>query len=164
MASLQLSSDLINIWERVGGDRNHFENRMLTFIEEEILVLLKPQEALVTKWKASENGRRDFAKYLLEKLGYYPPSETMETLWRYYTKRGGKQRNKSLALTFANYVEKQCMHCETKKGPFHVDHIIPLAKGGQDEASNLQCLCSDCNWKKGFGLDIKFNLFFNNRR
>ena len=31
----------------------------------------------------------------------------------------------------------------------HIDHIIPIAKGGKSVASNLRVLCSKCNGKKG---------------
>lgn len=31
----------------------------------------------------------------------------------------------------------------------HVDHIIAVAKGGDSSESNLQTLCSDCNFGKG---------------
>lgn len=31
----------------------------------------------------------------------------------------------------------------------HVDHIIPIAKGGKTELNNLRTLCSDCNLGKG---------------
>jgi 5-methylcytosine-specific restriction endonuclease McrA len=27
----------------------------------------------------------------------------------------------------------------------HVDHIVPKAKGGSDEVSNLRCLCVSCH-------------------
>lgn len=30
----------------------------------------------------------------------------------------------------------------------HYDHVIPLARGGLNDVTNLQCLCSDCNLKK----------------
>jgi len=39
----------------------------------------------------------------------------------------------------------------------HVDHIVPLSRGGGDEESNLQTLCASCHSKKtvlydgGFG-------------
>ena len=35
------------------------------------------------------------------------------------------------------------------KEKFHVDHIMPLKLGGSDWPSNLQCLCPDCNMRKG---------------
>ena len=31
----------------------------------------------------------------------------------------------------------------------HVDHIIPIAKGGKTVKENLRTLCEKCNWGKG---------------
>lgn len=45
----------------------------------------------------------------------------------------------------------QCQACG-KKPPevkLQVDHIIPLAKGGTNDISNLQTLCQGCNLAKG---------------
>lgn len=28
------------------------------------------------------------------------------------------------------------------------DHIVPLARGGTDEDSNIRCLCADCHAKR----------------
>jgi len=33
--------------------------------------------------------------------------------------------------------------------PFHIDHIIPLSKGGENTKENLQVICRTCNLKKG---------------
>lgn len=45
----------------------------------------------------------------------------------------------------------RCVQCGAKKedgATLHVDHIIPVSKGGTDELDNLQTLCSDCNLNK----------------
>jgi len=76
--------------------------------------------------------------------------------------------------TFTKYTK--CVNCsregthfriasnnDSKKGPhsFHLtlwsedkvqmtkDHIIPSSKGGADHMSNMQCMCTKCNQKKG---------------
>jgi 5-methylcytosine-specific restriction endonuclease McrA len=47
--------------------------------------------------------------------------------------------------------KRTCAACYTKfKGDdYHVDHIVPLALGGSNWASNIQMLCPPCNMSKG---------------
>ncbi len=45
-----------------------------------------------------------------------------------------------------------CMKCGRKvtKKDFHVDHIVPLAQGGNEwDLDNLELSCPECNLKKG---------------
>jgi len=47
-----------------------------------------------------------------------------------------------------------CANCKSRlvkdgKNKYHVDHIMPLALGGSNSKSNLQCLCPTCNMRKG---------------
>lgn len=42
-----------------------------------------------------------------------------------------------------------CAICKDTLDPYHVDHIVPLSKGGGDGIENIQLLCVPCNTSKG---------------
>lgn len=43
----------------------------------------------------------------------------------------------------------RCWLCGKKlKGKYHVDHFIPLSKGGTNDAGNLRIVCPKCNFSK----------------
>lgn len=43
----------------------------------------------------------------------------------------------------------KCAICRASvKGGYHVDHITPLARGGEHKARNVQLLCGSCNVRK----------------
>ena len=49
-----------------------------------------------------------------------------------------------------NDLNKKCNMCDkelTLKG-FHIDHILPLSRGGNNENENLQLLCKPCHFEK----------------
>lgn len=41
-----------------------------------------------------------------------------------------------------------CYYCGSKCTDGHVDHVIPLSRGGKDELSNLVWACPSCNLRK----------------
>lgn len=43
---------------------------------------------------------------------------------------------------------RKCVICGSEEG-FHIDHKIPLFRGGKTVINNLQVLCSKCNLQKG---------------
>ncbi|HIV17188.1 MAG TPA: HNH endonuclease [Candidatus Alectryocaccobium stercorigallinarum] len=47
-----------------------------------------------------------------------------------------------------NYTCQKCGKYMPDEVGLHIDHIIPISKGGKSVPSNLQVLCSKCNGKK----------------
>jgi len=48
-----------------------------------------------------------------------------------------------------NYQCQICGRSQTVGVQLHVDHIVPLAKGGSNNMENLQTTCDECNIGKG---------------
>ncbi len=59
----------------------------------------------------------------------------------------GRQRKVWYAALVEQFGE-HCQHCGTQTEPA-LDHVLPVAKGGLSELSNLQLLCRACNTAKG---------------
>ncbi|WP_414552029.1 HNH endonuclease [Anabaena sp. CCY 0017] len=56
----------------------------------------------------------------------------------------------------------QCQSCGKTKLETNltIDHIIPLARGGQNDMSNLHTLCFTCNQQKTDKIDPRFRRHF----
>lgn len=46
-----------------------------------------------------------------------------------------------------------CPLCKTRlpedAADIHVDHVVPVARGGTSDLENLQAVCAACNMRKG---------------
>lgn len=58
----------------------------------------------------------------------------------------------------------QCRSCGQtgRETELTIDHIIPLARGGSNDLSNLHTLCRSCNLRKTDNLDSRFRRHFTN--
>ena len=73
------------------------------------------------------------------------------TLNEYHCKNQRKLMTKALRKEIMlrdNYTCQICGKYMPDEVGLHIDHIIPVSKGGKTIASNLQVLCSKCNGKK----------------
>ena len=79
------------------------------------------------------------------------------TLREYETKNQRKLMTKQLKDKIKqrdNYTCQICKKYMPDEVGLHVDHIIPVSKGGKSVESNLQVLCSKCNAKKSNKLEV----------
>ena len=107
------------------------------------------------KWKL-ENPERTIATH--KKYTDKNPDKVL-AINRNYRARKAKAEGSHTAEDVANILAKQnkfCFWCNTELEKIHIDHIIPLCKGGKNDASNLVASCPSCNCSKGAKLPEEF--------
>jgi len=56
----------------------------------------------------------------------------------------------SLRISIGRRDNWTCGYCGSTDGPFDIDHIVPLSRGGSNvDPDNLICACAPCNRSKG---------------
>lgn len=81
--------------------------------------------------------------------------ENRDAVRAYNNTRKALKRNCNGTHTAADIAEimlmqgRKCAYCKVPLNKsYHVDHIIPLSKGGRNDRRNLQILCVRCNLSK----------------
>jgi 5-methylcytosine-specific restriction endonuclease McrA len=94
-------------------------------------------------------------KVSLASVAYYEANaEAVKVGVRNYQARKGNAPGSHTVGDIAALHRQQNSRCNACGADFaqvkvHVDHIVPLAKGGANGADNLQLLCGPCNQSKG---------------
>lgn len=100
-------------------------------------------------WTANWNGLEARHRQL-EKINFEC------TINEYYCKDQRRRMTKELKEEIQkrdNYTCQICGKYMPDKVGLHVDHIVPISRGGKSIESNLRVLCSRCNGKKGAKYD-----------
>jgi 5-methylcytosine-specific restriction endonuclease McrA len=118
----------------------------------------KAQEYLETKDKikerksnrAKEYYRENRDRLLAQQKQYY---ENNKELWNLKThKRRAAGLPTHIPLSEIRKLralqQNTCPSCRQQLVKYHIDHIIPLSKGGKHQLDNLQLLCPTCNLTK----------------
>lgn len=133
-----------------------------------------PEKAREYKRREFRRNRRRYAAQALayrennkEKIRAQSARKVAANPERYAAyKRNRKARKRNAAGTHTardislilNAQCKKCAYCRVDLGArkYHVDHIIPLARGGTNWPRNLQILCGPCNQRKSARDPIEF--------
>jgi 5-methylcytosine-specific restriction endonuclease McrA len=119
--------------------------------------------------------RQENAEQIEEQRKRYSQTEKRkESMYRGYLKRKSYKHK----VNFTPHERKQilerdnwrCCNCEIKvhdrrigdwntPDKAHIDHIMPISKGGNSEPSNLQTLCRTCNLSKQDKVELQLELF-----
>lgn len=123
--------------------------------------LKQAEQRLESRKQDREDRREERLQYRLAVGGYEDPKEARRELLQYRQIVLPKLLESQYGL--CAYFE----HCGSflTETDVHIDHIIPLIRGGTNEDDNLQALCPTCNLRKGGKLeselmwvqDIKIN-------
>ena len=110
------------------------------------------------RYYSSEKGKMTLQKYEKSEKGKAKNQRYKQSIKGKLTKRSmAAKRRERLQTTLTpeeteniRSIYEECQRISHQTGiPHHVDHIIPLAKGGHHHPSNLQILSATENLKKG---------------
>lgn len=121
----------VQAWERANSDKKNRSNREWSLANPEKRAEFTHKWSVENPGKKASNARNRRAKIILSG-GTHDYSDIIEML----------SRQRGLCASCENKLFKS----GAKK--YHVDHIMPLSKGGSNDKYNLQCLCPPCNLKK----------------
>lgn len=94
-----------------------------------------------------ESAQKEVLSYFRETLrGYELLDEELIRLSKPSGRQAVPTHVKNAAIQRAGVI---CAYCGDENGPFDLDHLYPVARGGTDEANNIVVACASCNRSKG---------------
>lgn len=162
MEALRLRLGLeLTVWTPDGFSRRHTFKQVwgnaapeiLTFIPDAAWHRAKNWESFVSVgnliWTDPETGDDAGNTYMGVFLHYKAPKAK--------TKKGKKKKSRERPVRDISYSKrldvllrdnKTCQICGCTEGPLHVDHKMPVSRGGTNDMDNLWTLCAPCNLGK----------------
>jgi 5-methylcytosine-specific restriction endonuclease McrA len=138
------NSDRVNAYQRAWSSENREKEtaRHKRYVEKNRELI----SALQRAYAATEKGMSVIRKYRLKNKERYQANDHNRKKKRRARMHGGR-------VTVAEWIEikarykSRCVYCGSRQN-ITMDHIVPLAKGGRHEPTNIQTACRRCNTRK----------------
>ena len=139
--------------------KSYQKNREKRLLSQKLYALENPEIVKATKRKYLENNpikrkesvssykQRNRESILGQRRNYYGKNSDK---WRRYAEQRAVRLKSDFLVTtkeILKLLDKICVYCNVSAS-VEIDHIIPLAKGGQHRIGNLVGACKQCNRSK----------------
>lgn len=94
------------------------------------------------KWRQTPKGKEQTYRTNVKRRSY-----EFKVDFTFHQRRGIIERDNWTCQICHKKVHDEKVNCYSPDKA-HIDHIIPISKGGNSEPSNLRLLCASCNLKK----------------
>lgn len=148
-----ISKSLLKKWRKKQYQKIKDDEHMFTFLFTRKQTRYRQKNYRKTSYKVVIEVKRVKFNYeqIVERYGQLSEIDFSCTLNEYHSKNQRRLMTKELKDKIKERDDYTCQICG-KYMPdevgLHIDHIIPISKGGKSIPSNLQVLCSKCNGSK----------------
>ena len=151
----QLEAQIEALALQLGLDINLVLHEIIWALGEARIDSVTPSVEQFRKWSRQSDGLHKFWSFANETLGTVIAEDDVRDIWQCVELTFSKRRRKSFSfqdyLMIAVRSEQKCNICG-KSPPdvtLEIDHILPVSKGGTDNALNLRFLCLHHNRSRG---------------
>lgn len=115
----------------------------------------------------SRNYRANNKEKVRERTNSWRKRNPEKSVLQTNRRRALRYENESFRLTDIDMVDrvnkqnKCCFWCGKKLDNYHVDHVIPISKGGRHSIGNIVISCPSCNSIKNNKFPVYFKLYKN---
>lgn len=144
-------NEAINLWESTGKNVHEISNELYRQAQVDFINAVRPSKMKILDWKTSESAISKVVAHIFLKTGLIVTFEAANILWRIWSDNKVVRRNMDNIKNEFFEIVNICPHCNrvVEVCDLHLDHIIPLALGGDNSQNNMQLLCCRCNLSKG---------------
>lgn len=143
-------------WDESSGIRKRNIERCRAWVSENIdRVYEKMRQYYRTNAESVKERVRQYEKNNPEKTKELSRVKTNRRRARLAS--SGKQYTRHDIKRLYDLQRGKCANCGCSiKGGYHIDHRVPVAKGGDNSPTNIELLCKQCNLKKAAKLPHEF--------